>query len=59
VAYIHVAKYVTSQDVVGVNPSPVLFPGVLVRHPPEAVRDLFATHERRSSLTRGRIGGRT
>jgi hypothetical protein len=36
----NVAKYATGQRVIGVNPSKQLYPGVLVRHPPEAMRDL-------------------
>jgi hypothetical protein len=36
------AKYLTGQPVIGINPSTALHPGVLVRHPPEAVADLLA-----------------
>ncbi len=35
------AKYLQGQIVVGVNPSRELFDGVLVRHPPEAAKDLL------------------
>ena len=38
----NVAKYLHGQPVIGVNPSKALFPGVLVRHPPEAAGDLLA-----------------
>lgn len=38
----NVAKYTRGQTVIGVNPSPALFDGVLVRHPPQAVADLLA-----------------
>jgi hypothetical protein len=37
----NVAKYVRGQRVIGVNPSPALYDGVLVRHPPQAVSDLL------------------
>jgi NAD kinase len=36
------AKYLTGQPVVGVNPDPELYDGVLVPHPPEAAGDLLA-----------------
>jgi NAD kinase len=35
------AKYLTGQMVLGVNPDRELYDGVLVRHPPEAARDLL------------------
>ncbi len=35
------AKYLSGQLVIGVNPSPALFDGVLVRHPAEAAADLL------------------
>jgi len=38
----NVAKYLTGQRVIGVNPSKALFDGVLVRHPPQAIGDLLA-----------------
>jgi len=39
----NVAKYlVDGQPVIGVNPDPTRFEGVLVRHPPEAAADLLA-----------------
>lgn len=36
------AKYLSGQPVIGVNPEPDRNPGVLVRHPPDAVRRLLA-----------------
>lgn len=42
----NVAKYAKGQIVIGVNPSKALFDGILVRHPPEAVGDLFAMTSR-------------
>jgi len=38
----NLAKYVTTQPVVGVNPDPATNPGVLVRHSPEAAAALLA-----------------
>jgi hypothetical protein len=38
----NVAKYLEGQLVLGVNPDPGAFEGVLVRHAPEAVADLLA-----------------
>ena len=40
----NVAKYLSGQTVLGVNPSKELFDGVLVRHPPQALADLLAMH---------------
>jgi len=37
------AKYLQGQPVVGVNPDPEQYDGVLVPHPPEALADLLAT----------------
>jgi hypothetical protein len=37
----NLAKYVTGQPVIGINPSPQAFDGVLVPHPPEKALDLF------------------
>jgi NAD kinase len=37
----NVAKYLAGQPVLGVNPDPARHDGVLVRHPPEALRDLL------------------
>jgi hypothetical protein len=37
----NVAKYLAGQPVIGVNPDRDLYDGVLVRHEPEAVRDLL------------------
>jgi NAD kinase len=42
----NVAKYLGGQTVIGVNPSRALHDGVLVRHPPEAVRDLLGPRTR-------------
>lgn len=41
----NVAKYLQSQPVIGVNPSPDSYDGVLVRHLPEEVAQLLAQHE--------------
>ena len=38
----NVAKYLEGQPVVGLNPEPDRFPGVLVAHPPAAAGDLLA-----------------
>ena len=38
----NVAKYLDGQPVIGLNPEPDRFPGVLVNQPPEAVADLCA-----------------
>ena len=38
----NVAKYLQGQPVVGVNPAPGRIPGVLVRHPVQAVADLLS-----------------
>ena len=37
------AKYLAGQPVIGLNPSPDLYEGVLVPHPPEATADLLAS----------------
>lgn len=37
----NVAKYLQGQPVIGINPSPGRFPGVLVPHPPEHLSDLL------------------
>ena len=42
----NVAKYLRGQPVIGVNPSTALHPGILVRHPPQATRDLLAMFAR-------------
>jgi NAD kinase len=39
----NVAKYLTGQPVIGVNPDPDWYAGVLVRHRPEATADVLAT----------------
>lgn len=38
----NVAKYLDGQPVIGLNPQPERFPGVLVAHPPAAAADLIA-----------------
>lgn len=38
----NVAKYLAGQPVIGLNPEPDRFPGVLVTHPPTALADLCA-----------------
>ncbi len=38
----NVAKYLTGQPVVGINPEPARYPGVLVQHPPAAARQMLA-----------------
>jgi hypothetical protein len=42
----NVAKYISSQPVIGVNPSTALNAGVLVRHPAQATGDLLAMFAR-------------
>ncbi len=42
----NVAKYLRGQPVIGINPSKAQYPGVLVRHPPQAVADLLAMFAR-------------
>lgn len=37
----NIAKYLSGQTVVGLNPDPQRYDGVLVKHPPEAARDLI------------------
>ena len=46
----NVAKYLDGQPVIGLNPEPERFPGVLVTHAPEALADLCA------DLAAGRAG---
>ena len=38
----NVAKYLSGQPVIGLNPDPERFPGILVANPPGAAGDLFA-----------------
>lgn len=38
----NVAKYLAGQPVIGLNPDPGMFPGVLVRHAPDSAADLLA-----------------
>jgi hypothetical protein len=42
----NVAKYLRGQSVVGINPAPAHYPGVLVQHPAQAARDLVSGFER-------------
>jgi NAD kinase len=49
------AKYLSGQTVIGVNPSPALFDGVLVRHAPEAASELLPL----AASGAGRIEART
>jgi len=51
----NVAKYLTGQPVIGLNPDPGRVPGVLVRHPPCAATDLL----RDVAGGRARTGART
>jgi hypothetical protein len=51
----NVAKYLDGQPVIGLNPQPDIYPGVLVSHQPEAVSDLLADLER----SRARLQPRT
>lgn len=45
------AKYLTGQRVIGLNPDPSLYDGILVQHPPEAAADLLAaTHRGRVAV---------
>ena len=37
----NVAKYLQGQPVIGVNPSPARFPGILVPHPPQRCQELL------------------
>src|SRR5919106_652625 len=51
----NVAKYLDGQPVIGLNPEPDRYPGVLVPHPPQAaadlLRDVAAGRERAEPLT--------
>ncbi len=49
------AKYLSGQTVIGVNPSPALFDGVLARHAPEAAGELMAL----AASGGGRVEART
>jgi hypothetical protein len=51
----NVAKYLDGQPVIGLNPDPGLYEGVLVRHPPEAAPDLLRT----VAAGRGKLEART
>lgn len=46
----NVAKYLSGQLVIGLNPLPSRFPGVLVRHPLDAAGDLFSGVKNARSL---------
>ena len=50
----NVAKYLTGQSVVGVNPAPGRYPGVLVKHPAQAAPDLLRAIERGSQTHEAR-----
>ena len=58
----NVAKYLRGQPVIGINPSTALNPGVLVRHPPQAIGDLLAMFARGAlrceerTMVRARLG---
>lgn len=45
------AKYLDDQPVIGIDTDPARNPGVLVRHPPEAVGDLLRASNRQDLLT--------
>lgn len=49
------AKYLSGQVVIGVNPAPDLFDGVLARHPPRAIGELLQL----GAARQGRIEART
>ena len=51
----NVAKYLSGQPVIGLNPNPDVFPGVLVSHSPDAAGDLMRDH----GAGRGAIQRRT
>ena len=62
----NVAKYLDGQPVIGLNPEPDRFPGVLVNQPPEAVADLCAdlmagrsTFQERTMVQAGLDDGQT
>jgi NAD kinase len=55
----NVAKYLSGQPVIGVNPAPALYDGVLVRHPPEALADLLRSMDRHHPQHRTMIEART
>lgn len=42
----NVAKYLDGQPVIGLNPNPGVYPGVLVPHPPTAAQDLMRDLQR-------------
>lgn len=46
----NVAKYLAGQTVIGINPLPERFDGLLVRHPVQAAGDLLATIDANHSL---------
>ena len=48
----NVAKYLSEQIVVGLNPEPKRNPGVLVAHPPEAAARLLTQAARRDAIAR-------
>jgi hypothetical protein len=54
----NVARYLDGQPVIGLNPEPDRFPGVLVAHPPEAAADLLADVARGRATLRERTMAR-
>jgi len=50
----NVAKYLTEQPVIGLNPLPGIYPGVLVPHPPDAAGDLMRDLQRGRTHTQER-----
>jgi NAD kinase len=48
------AKYLDGQFVLGINPAPELYEGVLVPHPPEALADLLVPTTRRTATVAAR-----
>lgn len=51
----NVAKYLQGQSVIGINPSPEQYPGVLVPHPPEASGPLLQAAARSTAAVQSRI----
>jgi hypothetical protein len=51
----NVAKYLSGQPVIGINPSPDHYPGVLVPHPPELASTLLLAAASQSAVIQARI----
>jgi hypothetical protein len=51
----NVAKYLRGQPVVGVNPSPARYPGVLVPHPPEGAGQLLVAASQGAAELESRV----